>query len=86
MDTSNRCQSCGMRLSEGFFGTETDGSFSSEYCKFCYAQGVFTNPNMTVEEMIASSVDNMVNQVKLPKEQAEQLANDVIPHLKRWKA
>jgi len=84
MDQKQRCQSCGMPLGNGFFGTEIDGSGSSEYCKFCYQKGMFTEPDLTMDEMIAMSVKNMTEDLHFPKEKAERLANDFIPQLKRW--
>src|ERR1700675_2502662 len=48
------CQSCGMPLSkdEKGGGTEADGRKSSQYCSHCYAAGQFTDPNLTVEQMV----------------------------------
>lgn len=85
MDDKARCQSCGMPLGEGFYGTEADGLPSSEYCKFCYQNGSFVDSTMTVEKMIALSIDNMVNDLKMSEEQAEKLANEFVPKLGRWK-
>ena len=86
MDDKARCQSCGMPLSADFgnYGTEESGSPVSEYCMFCFKDGEFTNPNQTVDEMIASSIENMTGDLGMPLDQATQLANDVIPSLKRW--
>jgi len=51
--TYKYCQSCGMPLSrdEKGGGTNADGSRSSMYCSHCYAQGRFTLPDITVEQM-----------------------------------
>jgi hypothetical protein len=51
---------------------------------FCLKDGAFTNPNQTLDDMIASSIDNMTGDLGMPLEQATQLANTVIPSLKRW--
>ena len=87
MDNKARCQSCGMPISKEFgnLGSEADGSLNSEYCRFCFANGEFTNPNQTLEEMIASSIENMTTDLKMPLEQATDLANTFIPTLKRWR-
>jgi radical SAM superfamily enzyme len=79
------CQSCSMPLDKPeMMGTEKDGSKSKEYCVFCYQNGVFINPYMTLEEMKT-----------LVKEQMEKqkmdttiinLAVNSLPGLKRWKA
>ena len=87
MDNKMRCQSCGMPISAEFgnLGTNADGSNVSEYCVFCYANGSFTNPNQTMEEMIQSSIENMATDLQMPVEQATNLANSFIPQLKRWR-
>jgi len=54
METSHKnCQSCGMpmtRDAEGG-GTNADGTRSTMYCSHCYADGRFTMPDLTVDEM-----------------------------------
>ena len=86
MDThEDRCQSCGMRLAEGFYGVNVGGSEQYEYCKFCYEKGAFVNPNQTLEEMVEASVRNMTQELKMPEGKARELALAVIPELKRWK-
>lgn len=86
MEEKIRCQSCGMPLSETFgnLGTNSDGSNNWEYCSFCFQKGGFVNPDQTLEEMIASSIENMTSDLGMPLEQASQLANSFIPNLKRW--
>lgn len=81
-----RCQSCGMPISEEFgnLGTNADGSHAAEYCVFCFANGEYTNPQQTLDEMIASSIENMTSDLRMPFEQATELANSFIPKLKRW--
>ena len=80
----SRCQSCGMRLADGFYGTTAGGGTTLEYCRFCYEEGAFVNPNQTMEEMIESSVQNMTQELKMSEESARKLALTVIPELKRW--
>jgi len=86
MDNKIRCQSCGMPVAEEFgnLGANADGSRTSEYCIFCFSGGTFTNPKQTLEEMIQSSIENMTNDLQMPREQATALANSFIPTLKRW--
>lgn len=46
------CQSCGMPMeSEDVFATNADGSLNSDYCKYCYVNGEFTD-KVTMEEYI----------------------------------
>jgi hypothetical protein len=50
------CQSCLMPMSSdrNGGGTESDGTTRSiEYCSNCYRNGMFTEPDITVEEMIS---------------------------------
>jgi hypothetical protein len=68
----------------GSFGTNADGTEQGEYCKFCFRDGVFTEPDLSLDNMIARSVDHMTSELDLDKAQAESLAHDVIPKLKRW--
>jgi hypothetical protein len=86
MDEKQRCQSCGMPVDESFanFGTEADGSSSSEFCSFCYQNGEFTNPHQNVDEMVASSVDFMTSNLGFSPAEASELSNKVIRKLKRW--
>lgn len=83
-----RCQSCGMPLGvfqgKANYGTNPDGSDSSEYCKFCFRTGYFTEPGLTVDGMIEKSVKHMMQELKFSKEKAEALATESIPKLKRW--
>ena len=61
MATSSRCQSCGMPLradSKGG-GTNTDGSVSRDYCSFCFENGGFRNPHMTIDEMRALIIEKL---------------------------
>ena len=53
------CESCGMPLKEEVKGSEKDGTFSDKYCLHCYADGAFTAPDATVEEMREYSIKGM---------------------------
>lgn len=79
------CQSCGMPLqTEADFGTNADGSKNAEYCHFCYQNGEFTDPAITMKEMIAKVAGLMVELQHMPREHAQGLSNTFIPQLKRW--
>ena len=85
MDDKPRCQSCGMPLGIGYYGTNADGSISEEYCKYCFENGEFREPKLTLDEMMGRSVANMIDDLKMDQDTAENLARTVIPKLKRWK-
>jgi len=85
MDDKKRCQSCGMPLGEpGFYGTNLDGTQNEEYCKFCFQDGKFTYPDMTVDQAVEASVKYMVETLHFEEPKARQMSNDVIPRLRRW--
>lgn len=85
MEEKERCQSCGMPLGGDFYGTNADGSFTKEYCKFCFQKGSFTDPTLTVEGMIKLSIKNMTEELGFDVGKATTLAESFIPKLKRWK-
>jgi NAD-dependent SIR2 family protein deacetylase len=79
------CQSCGMPLSsEKLLGSEKDGSKSAEYCLYCYENGAFTAPDITMEQMIEVCVPHMTA-YGMKEEEARNLMNNALPQLKRWK-
>jgi len=83
------CESCGAPMGEldEMYGpgTESDGSQSEDYCKQCYVNGAFTNPNTTLEEQIEFVVAVMVNDFGFSPEDAKEQCNAGIPNLKRWR-
>jgi len=75
------CQSCGMPLeSEELFGTNSDGSKNEEYCIYCYKDGAFINPEITMNEMVEICVKHM----KMPKILSRMIMKAYLPKLKRW--
>lgn len=66
------------------FGTNADGSRNAEYCVFCFKGGAFTQPNLTLDRMIAMSIENMTGEQRMPEAKARELAMSVIPKLRRW--
>lgn len=78
------CQSCGMPLEEAKdFGINIDGSKSRDYCHFCFQNGKFTDPDISMEQMILKVV-GFAKQMKVPEEQAREMTKTFIPKLKRW--
>ena len=78
------CQSCGMPSSKDEKGgaTEADGTKSPDYCSRCYQDGAFTDPDMTVDQMIAK-VKGKMQEMHFPGFLANMFTKD-IPKLKRW--
>ena len=81
------CESCGMPMGETdeMYGTESNRSKSTDYCKFCYENGVFTNPNATLEETIELVAAMMVKDFGFSPEDALEQCKAGIPTLKRWR-
>ena len=64
-------------------GTENDGSKSEKYCSYCYENGKFINPDITVEEM-KTLVKGKLKEMRFPGFIAG-LFTKGIPKLERWK-
>jgi hypothetical protein len=78
------CQSCAMPMQKSEdFGTNADGSRNEEYCQYCYQNGKFVSPNITMEQMIEKCV-GIMKQMQMPKKQIEK-TRLFIRMLKRWK-
>lgn len=78
------CQSCGMIMGEGEHGTNSDGSTSTDYCKFCFKNGKF-GKDETMEEMIESCIPFWVNKAEgIDEEAARKKMQELFPKLKRW--
>lgn len=80
-----RCQSCSLPLDNGFFGTEENGSFSEEYCRFCYQKGEFLEKDLTLEQLLSRQLDFMTRKLKVSEDKAKEFCTAVLPNLKRWK-
>lgn len=78
------CQSCAMPMQKpADFGSNADGSKNEEYCHYCFQNGKFTEPNITMEQMIEKCA-GIMKQMKMPEAQIEQ-TKKFIPQLKRWR-
>jgi hypothetical protein len=81
------CQSCGMPLERPEdFGTAADGVRVGDYCSYCYENGAFTDPDITMQGMIDTCVAMMEEQGVMPVGRARELMTDMIPKLGRWRA
>ncbi|MGE5106667.1 MAG: zinc ribbon domain-containing protein [Sphingobacteriales bacterium] len=85
MENRNFCQSCSMPLDKPeMMGTEKDGSKSNEYCVYCYQNGAFINPNMTLDEM-KTVVKTQMEKRKIDSALINRAVNS-LPGLKRWRS
>ncbi|MFB5269623.1 effector binding domain-containing protein [Paenibacillus enshidis] len=86
MRTNEQCQSCGMPInSEELAGTAANGSLVYDYCKYCYQNGSFTQPDITMEDMIRLSIPFLL-QEGWEEEAARSMLSKTLPLLKRWAA
>ena len=78
------CQSCGMPFDEGhrkFVAKEADGS-DSAYCTYCYKDGVFLDPDATMEDMVEMGVPYLA--AKIGEQAARAQLSEFVPTLARW--
>ncbi len=84
MNNRNYCQSCSMPLDNPeLSGTEKDGSKNNEYCKYCYENGAFVNPNMNLKEM-TNLVITQMEKMNIDSKTID-MAVSSLPNLKRWR-
>ena len=77
------CQCCGMPLEDDdIIGHNHDGSFNEDYCKWCYADGIYMYSDM--DDLIDVCVKNMANEQHSEKEVREYLLR-TLPKLDYWK-
>ncbi|WP_025685464.1 zinc ribbon domain-containing protein [Paenibacillus maysiensis] len=80
------CQSCGMPLEhEEQYGTDAHQVKTDEYCKYCYKEGAFVQPDLTMEEMIQQCAPILAEQ-GMQKEEAVAMMRNYLPNLKRWRS
>ena len=79
------CQSCGMPMKQdpAGGGSNTDGSKSTEYCSFCFADGAFLAPDITAAAMQQVGIKAM-KEKGVPRPIGWLLTRNV-PKLSRWK-
>ena len=76
------CQCCGMPLEDATTSREPDGSFNEDYCKWCYADGVFHYTSE--QQLIDFCVEHMATE-QWPAEQVRAHMEAMLPNLKHWK-
>lgn len=79
------CQSCGMPMEKDeHFGTNAEGAKNEEYCTYCYQNGNFTEPDITLDDM-TKKVTQMMKQRNMPTDTIDKVAK-FIPMLNRWQS
>ena len=76
------CHCCGMPLEDATTSKEPDGSFNEDYCKWCYADGVFHYTSE--QQLIDFCVEHMATE-QWPAEQVRAHMEAMLPNLKHWK-
>ncbi len=84
-DPVTTCQSCGMPLAApGDRGTENDGTPSPYYCRYCYRDGAFAEPGITIERMAERGGEMMSTMFQIPPERARAFTLQQLRSLLRW--
>ena len=79
------CQSCGMPMdTPEDFGTGAEGFRINDYCHFCFKDGRFTEPHISMEQMI-DKIAGMAPMMRMTEDKAREMAKTFIPRLKRWR-
>ncbi len=80
------CQSCAMPLEvEEVIGTNSDGSKNHDYCRHCFSDGEFVDPSLTLESQMDKLAKMAVANMGMEESSALEMAENILPHLKRWK-
>lgn len=81
------CQSCGKPINKpDEYGKNSDGSQNNDYCGYCFRDGNFTNPNITMEYMIDIAAILTANVLNISEKEAIEKTKITIPKLKRWQS
>jgi DNA-binding XRE family transcriptional regulator len=79
------CQCCTYPLSKpDELGTNADGTWNTDYCIYCYKDGAWVDPNLTVQGVIDYTVPFMTSPSMTAKKARKKL-EAWVPTLKRWR-
>ena len=76
------CQCCGMPLDDSILSREKDGSRNEDYCKWCYADGVYMYSDM--DDLIEVCVKHMAS-AEHPENEVRAYLKASLPQLDYWK-
>jgi len=65
-------------------GKNKDASLNDKYCCFCFKEGAFTSPNLSLQQMTDRLV-LMASKMGLTEKQARERASEKLPKLERWR-
>lgn len=74
----NNCHSCGMPLDENTMST-----FDKQYCIYCQDQE--TGELRSYKQVREGSINAAIERMGKTREEAEKMADTMIPTLPRWK-
>ena len=87
MEETKFCQCCAMPMgqTDELYGTNKDGSKSTDYCSYCFKDGEFT-ADISMEEMIEVCIPHMLQSNKdMTEDEARAMMNNFFPTLNLWK-
>lgn len=67
------------------FGTNELGYRVNDYCRYCYRDGAFTDPNISLPQMIEQCATIMAARRIMSVGEARALLSEVLPRTKRWR-
>ena len=77
------CESCGIEIqSRAELGSEKDNSHNAFYCSHCYKHGLFTEPNVSFEEMVNRAVGRM----SIQNENTKNITRKIMGKYLRWES
>ena len=79
------CQCCGMPLTEdSMISREPDKTFNEDYCKWCYNDGEFIYKQK--DSLIDFLLEHMPNPDNKSDDERREFYDNMLSHLKHWKA
>ncbi|MEO8451815.1 MAG: zinc ribbon domain-containing protein [Gemmatimonadota bacterium] len=79
------CQSCGMPMEKPEdFGTDERAGRVGDFCGYCFRDGKFTDPDISMAAMLEKCVHIMTSQAVMPAIRARALMAEILPRLDRW--
>jgi transcriptional regulator with XRE-family HTH domain len=85
-DRNKVCQCCTYPLNNlDELGTNADGTWNTDYCIYCYKDGDWVDPNLTIQGVVDYTIPFTISPSMFVDEARAKL-EEWIPTLKRWQA